>query len=166
MSDKLGDATCTILAALVAILVFCSLALQHIVLTNRRYPTHTHRQTDICVCTRMHTHTTTYSAAPKLMQQVFAVVLFFAFFVVFDTCFCFGYVQFLSCLLIVKVAQALFNSSRNTFVALLFVVVVVVVQLVAVVASGSAIDMDMLWPWSVRLRVCVCATFARPKDIT
>lgn len=53
MSDKLGDATCTILAALVAILVFCSLALQHIVLKD--------------------THT------PKPMQQVFAVVLFLAF---------------------------------------------------------------------------------------
>lgn len=63
----------------------------------------------------------------------------------------------MSCLLIVKVAQALFNSSRNTFVALLFLVVVVVVQLTAVVTSGSAIDMDMPWPWSVRLHVCVCA---------
>lgn len=100
------------LSALVAILVFCSLALQHIVLTNRRYQ---HILTDRHMYT--HAHTYYYSAAPKLMQQVFAVVLFFAFFVVFDTRFCFGYVQFLSCLLIVKVAQALFNSSRNTFVA-------------------------------------------------
>lgn len=96
------------------------------------------------------------------MQQVVAVVLFPCFFV-FDTCFRFGDVQFLSCLLIVKVAEALFNSFRNTFVALF----VVAVKLVAVVASGSAIDMDMPRPWPVRVHACLCAcmraTFARPK---
>lgn len=102
------------------------------------------------------------------MQQVVAVVLFPCFFV-FDTCFRFGDVQFLSCLLIVKVAEALFNSFRNTFVALFVVVVVAVVavKLVAVVASGSAIDMDMPRPWPVRVHACLCAcmraTFARPK---
>jgi len=58
----------------------------------------------------------------KLMQQVFVL---FIFVFVFDTCFCFGYqkrgvvdngnIQFLSCLLIVKVAEALFNSFRDTF---------------------------------------------------
>lgn len=97
------------------------------------------------------------------MQQVVAVVLFPCFFFVFDTCFRFGDVQFLSCLLIVKVAEALFNSFRNTFVALFVVVAVVAVKLVAVVASGSAIDMDMPRPWPVRVHACLCATFARPK---
>lgn len=73
----------------------------------------------------------------------------------------------MSCLLIVKVAEALFNSFRNTFVALFVVVAVAAVQLVAVVASGSAIDMDMPRPWPVRVHACLCAcmraTFARPK---
>lgn len=73
----------------------------------------------------------------------------------------------MSCLLIVKVAEALFNSFRNTFVPLFVVVVVAAVQLVAVVASGSAIDMDMPRPWPVRVHACLCAcmraTFARPK---
>lgn len=58
----------------------------------------------------------------------------------------------MSCLLIVKVAEALFNSFRNTFVALF----VVAVKLVAVVASGSAIDMDMPRPWPCMASASAC----------
>lgn len=157
MSDKLGDATCTILAALVAILVLlfrpCS------ILCLRTEGTNT--------CTHTNTNTHTHSITAQRLTYAASCRCRFVslFFFVFDTCFRFGDVQFLSCLLIVKVAEALFNSFRNTFVALF--VVVVAVKLVAVVASGSAIDMDMPRPWPVRVHACLCAcmraTFARPK---
>lgn len=117
-----------------------------------------------------HKHTHTHSITAQRLNLCSKLSLSFCFlvFFVFDTCFRFGDVQFLSCLLIVKVAEALFNSFRNTFVALFVVVAVVVaVKLVAVVASGSAIDMDMPRPWPVRVHACLCAcmraTFARPK---
>jgi len=56
-------------------------------------------------------------------------------------------VQFLSCLLIVKVVETLFNSFGDTF----FAVIVHLVALVSV-AVGNTIDMNMFRPWSPSVR--------------